>query len=233
MLPFPKAPLGPKAISAPTLTSLEAARPVGAVVEGVDPTALPVEDLDALENLLSFEAAPRSLIAWARSAAPGRRLLGGRPVDVRALRLAYEWIFRYSRAVHHRAVSGATHSATRWALARVGHAAAPSRLERVARCALWSLGYGFRAGPAVAAWLVCAAVAWVVAAWRTSLGLGAGSLLGVMFLPVGSLLRVGSDAALVPALRGLPRLAVTAAVALPLAFAIVGLRNQLRQPSPP
>jgi hypothetical protein len=113
----------------------------------------------------------------------------------------------------------------------VTHAAVPGRTERLLRCGLWALGYGFRAGCPAATWAITATAVWLATALGPA-GLDPRSLPAVALLPVGSLFRLGESGPLVAELGGVWRLLATAALAVPAAFTALGVRHQLRQPHP-
>lgn len=206
-----------------------------AVVVNVDPTGIPLGEVGVVGDVLWFEPRGRSLIKWAKRAA--KRRTG----DEAERKRSAEWIFRFASALESRPLSGSSWSATRWALARVTHAAAPSSTERWVRQGLRVLGYGYRAGPPAVCWLAAALGCWAglticgplefTWSWE-GICESFRDFIAVAVLPLGSLLRLGADNGLIEKLKGLSRLVVVLVVALPLASAIAGLRSQLRQPHP-
>ena len=214
----------------------------------VDPTDLQFGDLDHLRHVRVVNPHRAALRRLGRL--PGFRanvLLSGLDPHERVLaRDRAEWIERLLAALDGRFPPGQARSTAHWASAKLDHAAlSPRTLEWWGRWLNRLVGYSARPGVAIATWLVGAVLVATIVAdpWPGDLSWlplvddrlhddveGAawwGIVLRLLFLPVTTVLRIGSSEPVFA--EGWVEVVAAVLLGLPFVFALVGIRSLLQQ----
>lgn len=223
----------------PPATDGEGHRQTSGTITDFNPTNIPGSDLPLLDRLRIVDATPRSLRAFAT----GDTEHGGEAGRIEHRERA-EWLRAYSDIANKRAGSGSAASAARWAMLYSHNESLSLGLhttgaEHAARRVHRMLGYSNAVWPPFVTYLATAALMAVLknlqgainvlsAPSQFTLGSFWHDFLAALMLPV-AILRLGEAGEPLFEIDGLNLLALIA-MALPLAFFIVAVRNRLKEP---